>query len=505
MNKIEVNSEGQQEIIKCLDNELLLPVLIEAGYDVYAPCGGNGTCGKCKVWVSGEGAVTSCFYPVTQDLAIRLPDKRESKILVDQHQFTQKVSTLPGDCANLSSSPYGVAIDVGTTTMAFYLVDLITGVISETRAVGNPQAKYGGDVITRINYAVQNEGGLNKLQQVIIKAINEQFDHFVEFIGITHSDLIKVTIAGNTTMLHLLLAQNPLSIALAPFTPKFVDSQIIDAGKLNLRCHPSALVETLPCISAYVGADIVAGLASIYPDDRHKTYLFMDIGTNGELALITPGRIICCATAAGPAFEGARITHGCTAMEGAIHAFSENHAKVIGNGKATGICGSGLIDIVAHMVENKIIDAEGLLNEDFVVVPKAYAGINEDIVINQSDIREVQLAKSAIAAGVKLLLKKAGVDVMDLDAVFLAGGFGNYIDPESAMKIGLLSLQFKDKINSLGNTSGTGAFLALKSSQFAGSIDRVMKTAEHIELAEEEDFVMEFAMNMMFDPELTLI
>ena len=225
MYQIEINSEGQIETIKSEGSQLLLSVLREAGYALYAPCGGNGTCGKCKVWIQGEGAVTSCFYPVTQNLSIRLPDQRESQILVDQHQHTQKLPFNPGN--DLSPYPYGVAIDIGTTTLVFYLVDLITGVISETRAIPNPQSIFGSDVISRINHTAINENGLDELQQILLDSINDQFEHFINFIGISQDDIVKVTIAGNTTMLHFLLGKDPLSIALPPFTPKFIESQII--------------------------------------------------------------------------------------------------------------------------------------------------------------------------------------------------------------------------------------------------------------------------------------
>lgn len=502
MYQIEVKSEGQKKILQSKESDLLLSVLIEAGYDVYAPCGGNGTCGKCKVWINGEGAVTSCFYPITKDISIRLPDKRESKILVDQHNYIQKLPLLPGDCGRSSSYPYGVAIDIGTTTLVFYLVDLITGVVSETRAIPNPQAKYGSDVISRINYAAQNEHGLEEQQRVIIQAINEQLDHFIDFIGIVQDDIVKVTIAANTTMLHLLLGKDPLPLALAPFTPQFTGAQLINAGQLGLKCHPNSRIETLPCISAYVGADIVAGLASISPSEKYQNYLFMDIGTNGELALVTPERIVCCATAAGPAFEGARITHGLPAIDGAISEFTKELITVIGDTIPLGICGSGLIDIIAFLLEKEMIDYQGLLKEDFIVVDKKQAGIDEDIVITQQDVREVQLAKSAVSAGVNILLKKVGLSHKDLDVVFLAGGFGNYIDTANAMKIGLLSTHFEGKTISLGNTSGTGAFLALKSEVFKESVDRVIQNSEHIELAEHRDFAMEFAMNMMFDQQV---
>jgi uncharacterized 2Fe-2S/4Fe-4S cluster protein (DUF4445 family) len=499
MFKIEVHREGQKSLLETKDSDFLQVVLRNAGYNIYSPCGGNGTCGKCKVWIRGEGSVASCVFPVTEDLEVIIPDRKEAQILIDQHRYTVELPLQPGHRVKLSNNPHGIAIDIGTTSLVFYLVDLITGAIVETRAEENPQTNYGADVISRINYAAQNEHGLQELQDTLIHAINSHLEHFTELMDLRHEDIVKISVSGNTTMLHLLLGVDPLPLALAPFTPRFIERQKVNAEDLKLKCHPDAVIETLPGISAYVGADIVAGLASIAPQKEFGTYLFMDIGTNGELALVTPDRIICCATAAGPAFEGARIKYGMTAIEGAISSYGRNGYSVIGDVTPTGICGSGLIDVIGYMVEHGHVHPDGLIDEDFVIVEKEYSGINESIAINQQDIREVQLAKAAIATGVNILLNKAGIMHGELDAVFLAGGFGNHINSHSAITIGLLSPIFKDKIISLGNTSGTGAVLSLKSTSFSDIMNKVILMAKHLELSEEPDFAMEFAMNMMFD------
>lgn len=499
MYKLTVHKDGREDMIEADGFDLLLSVLRNAGYDVYAPCGGNGTCGKCKVWLKGEGSVSSCVFPVGEDMEIILPDKQESQILVSQHKHTVKLPIQPGESVQLSNNPHGVAIDIGTTSLVFYLVDLITGVIVETRAESNPQASYGADVISRINYTAENPHGLVKLQTVIIQSINSNLEHFIELMGLTATDIVKISISGNTIMLHLLLAIDPLSIALAPFIPKFTDPQHLKANTLKLTCHPEAFVHTLPCISGYVGADIVAGLASINHLNEGNTYLFMDIGTNGELAIVSGGKVLCCATAAGPAFEGAGIKHGLTAVEGAISKFDKNGFKVIGDLAPIGICGSGLIDVMAYLVDQGLVDMNGLIATDFEISKKSQNGIDEDIVLTQQDIREVQLAKSAIAAGVNIVLNKAGIKHEELDAIYLAGGFGNYINIDSAMKIGLLSPHFKDKIISLGNTSGTGALLSLRSIEMEKIMDDLLSKSAHLELSEEADFAMEFAMNMMFE------
>ena len=496
MPEIKILQKSTVKTFLCGEGNKLLKELQENGFDIYSPCGGNGTCGKCMVYVKGEGEVTSCIYPVTNDIEIILPEKREAIILVDQHEHTIEMPFNPGDTVGLSSFPYGVAIDIGTTTLVFHLVNLITGAIIETRAAVNPQTKFGADVISRINFTATTLGGLEALQKEILAAINLQLDHFIEIVEITGNELVKICIAGNTTMLHFLLGVDPLPIALAPFTPAFVDQQILKGRELNLHCHPEAEIKVLPSIAAYVGADIIAGIASVKPSSQYQNYLFLDIGTNGELALVTPETIWCCATAAGPAFEGANISCGMSAVEGAISVFDADGYSVVGNAAPAGLCGSGLIDVVAHLVENKLVQSDGLLSEDFVIVPETSE--TNRIVLTQQDIREVQLAKSAIMAGVKVLLKKALLAFDDLDALFLAGGFGNYIDLASAIKIGMLPKEMEHKTISLGNTSGTGALLALKSVQFDQIIQDVRNRSCYVELSDDEDFVLDYVMNMDF-------
>lgn len=497
MPEIKILQKNTVETFQCGEGNTLLKELQENGFDIYSPCGGNGTCGKCMVYVKGEGEVTSCIYPVTNDIEIVLPENREANILVEQHEHTIELPFNPGNTVGYSVFQYGVAIDLGTTTLVFYLVNLIMGAIIETRAVVNPQTKYGADVISRINYTATTSGGLQKLQKEILDVINLQLDHFFKVAEITDNELAKITIAGNTTMLHLLLGVDPLPIALAPFKPAFIDEQILKGRELNLHCHPEAEIKILPSIAAYIGADIVAGIASIRPSSRYQKYLFMDIGTNGELALVTPETIWCCATAAGPAFEGANISCGMSALEGAISVFVADGYNVIGNAVPAGLCGSGLIDVVAHLVENKLVQSDGLLSEDFVIFPEISA--SKSIVLTQQDIREVQLAKSAIMAGVKVLLKKASLTFDDLDVLFLAGGFGNYINVASAVKIGMLPKEMEHKTISLGNTSGTGALLSLKSVHFDQIIQDVRNRSCYVELSEDEDFVLDYVMNMDFE------
>lgn len=495
---IKVHQNGKTRETEAAAGEILLNALRNNDFDVYSPCGGNGTCGKCKVYVKGEGVVSSCIYTINDSIEIILPDKREAKVLVAQHAYTIQLPLMPGPPADLSVFPHGVAIDIGTTTVVLYLVNLITGTLVETRAILNPQARYGADVISRIQFTATNSDGLSILQGEILNTINRELTHLLHFGDISEPELIKITIAGNTTMLHLLLGVDPLSLALAPFKAQFLEEQILHGEDLKLNCLPAAEIRILPSISAYVGADIVAGLASIAPSEKYQNYLFMDIGTNGELALVTPDHIWCCSTAAGPAFEGAKISCGMGAVEGAISAYGDEGYTVIGNERPTGLCGSGLIDLVAWLCSAGKIDPEGLLEEEFEIVTAFDSGTGSPVTFNQTDVREVQLAKSAILSGIRILLKQSGLGFDQLDALFLAGGFGNYINIESAIRIGLIPGEMKEKIIPLGNTSGTGALAALKSVWFDYSMQKVISRAILVELANDEDFAMEFAMNMMF-------
>jgi len=498
MIKLNIHYQGQINKIESIEGETLLNILRRNGFEVYSPCGGNGTCGKCNVMVRHTGLVPSCLYYPTEDIEVVLPGKREARVLVEQHKYTVQLPLMPGSCAYLTSYPHGVAIDIGTTTMAFYMVNLITGTIIETRAILNPQTKYGADVITRIQFTTSNTDGLKTLQNELITAVNRELSGMVQFAGISDNEIIKIVFTGNTTMLHLLLGVNPKSLALAPFKAQFLDEQILKGNKLNLKCHSEAEIKVLPSVSAFVGSDIVAGLASIIPSKDHKNFLFMDIGTNGELALVTDDFVLCCSTAAGPAFEGAKITCGMGAVEGAISAFGDNGYTVIGDEKPAGICGSGLIDITAWLCDNGFIDQDGRMEHDYTVVGSPETGTGQSIFLNQDDIREVQLAKSAIASGIKILLKQAAMSFEQIDTLFLAGGFGNYINTDSAIRIGMLPYEMKEKIIPLGNTSGTGAILALKSVKFDDVIGNLLAKTRHIELAEDDDFAVEFAMNMRF-------
>ncbi len=497
MALLRLHSNNTTSNITFDTGQSLLQVLQKQGATIFAPCGGNGACGKCKVRIKEIGDVNSCTYYPAADIEVILPNKRESIILTEQYKHTLNLPLKTIELAKQVTHPLGLAIDIGTTSIVFYWLDLLTGSLINSVGRSNPQMKYGADVISRISHC-QGEREVAEMQSLIVNLINEEIDHFTKRESFTPDNIVKISVSANTTMLHLLLGINPTSIALVPFKPQFTESKIQKAVNLGLKTHPLAFLHTLPSLSAYVGADIIAGLASLNPSDKIKNYLFIDIGTNGEMAIVTPDKIFCCATAAGPAFEGANISCGMGAFDGAISAYNVDGLKTIADEKPVGICGSGLIDIMAFLLENNIVVSDGTLKHDFLLVDKKQSGNGEDIKITQQDIREIQLAKSAVITGINILLKSADITTNNIDAVYLAGGFGNFMNPENAIKIGLLPRGLKNKIIPVGNTSGAGAMLHLLNDDFIKNINHILLKSGIIELSNHPDFELEFVMNMFF-------
>jgi uncharacterized 2Fe-2S/4Fe-4S cluster protein (DUF4445 family) len=491
MLKINVITDGRTETVTGERGSSLLDILRRSGYEVYAACGGKGRCGKCTVLVTGEGTVLSCSYYPDRDIEVILPDKRETNILTSQTEYLLDMPYDEGGHSNLTRKPYGVAVDIGTTTVVLYFLELVTGRLEKMASLLNPQAAYGADVISRITWCQAKETGLQELQKAIVGALNGEIRKFVDDRKLGPENIERVVIAGNTTMLHILLGEDPVPIALAPFRPRFTDSQRRTGDTTGLAVNAGAEVVTLPSLSAFVGADIIAGLAAL--NVREKNYLFLDIGTNGEIALVTGDEIFACAAAAGPAFEGASLTCGMSARTGAVSSFSRpGEYRVIGNTEPSGICGSGIVDIVAWLTANNIVDETGYMHGDFIV------DSGSNVRVTRKDIREIQLAKSAIYSGIKILLRRRGLKFSDINALFLAGGFGNYISIDSALQIGLLPEELTDRIYAVGNSAGIGALQYLRSDEFAGRTENVARRASYLELSDDEEFPVEFALNMNF-------
>lgn len=431
------------------------------------------------------------------------------------------------DKGDTTDQIYGVAIDIGTTTLVCYLMNLVTGEQVDVISGLNVQRAYGGDVISRIQHTMGNIDGLSRLSQGIVNQISKLIEKLVEKNNILIDHIYNVSIAGNTIMGHLLLGITPKHIAASPFTPVTTKSQIYSARDLDLDLGQASRIFMLPHISGYVGSDIVAGILASGMDRSDGISLIIDIGTNGEIVLGNKDKMVCCSTAAGPAFEGANIRHGMGGVSGAINTIILDGDKLkyttIDDKVALGICGSGIVDALAMLLDLGIVDETGrLLDKDeieseaglklahrlgevddglpaFTIVDEKSSGTSESIVITQKDIREIQLAKAAIAAGIKILISKIGREMDEITNLYLAGGFGSYIDKRNASRIGLIPFELQHRIIAIGNGAGTGAILSLLSLVEYERTNTIKDKAEYVELSSTLEFQNEYVDSMYFE------
>ena len=390
---------------------------------------------------------------------------------------------------------YACAVDVGTTTMAAYLIDLDTGVQLAAASALNPQRTRGGDVITRANYTIEEADGLRELAKLVRDGVSGLIDSMCADKGVKREEVRHITIVGNTIMMHIFAGLCVKYIATLPFVPVYSAVRHVTAESLGMD-YPSAMVTLGPCVAGYVGADTVAAAVACGLDLPGENALLMDIGTNGEMALRTSKGIWCCSAAAGPAFEGAHIRCGSGAVEGAIDSVKIENGDVtvttIAGKKPVSICGSGIVSAVAEMLREEMIDETGYLEDEEVELA-------EDVVICQKDIREVQLAKAAIAAGIQILAEEAGIDIEDIDTLYLAGGFGSYIDKKAACEIGLIPMELLGRIKSVGNAAGSGAKMMAADVAAMERCEELRRRMKYIELSASADFQERFADCMFFE------
>ena len=427
---------------------------------------------------------------------------------------------------NTTKSSYGIAFDIGTTTVAGYLIDLNSGEELSAVAKTNPQVIHGDDIISRIGFTQKQKENLEILQREIVNTLNEIIRETAQKAGVNTNNIYKTTIAGNTCMHHLLLGLNPSYIVPSPYIPVIKESLNLKAKDIpEFILNPTANIYILPNISAFIGADIVGGILSTSMWREDKTVLFVDLGTNGEIVLGSRERLWACSAAAGPAFEGSRISSGMRATEGAIDKVKIDNKsidyRVIKDGKVRGICGSGLIDLIAELLKlglinksGKLIDGEecnselseeirkkiikGPKGNKFLLVKSKETESGNPIFLTQKDIREVQLAKAAIYAGIKILLKEVNISPEGIQKILLAGAFGNFIDKKSAIRIGLIPYLPLEKIESAGNAAGRGAEIVLLSEKTRKICERISKDIKYIELSSRADFQEEFIKAMSF-------
>ncbi len=408
-----------------------------------------------------------------------------------------------------TNTHYGIAVDVGTTTVVAQIVEMNTGRVLGVTGAPNPQASYGEDVISRIIYAC-DKNGLGELHEVIIKTINQLIQNLISEKDISLNSIIAMVAAGNTTMSHLLLGLMPCTIRLEPYVPVADIYPQVTAREMNININPEAIIETLPSVASYVGGDIVAGVLACGIAERPEITALIDIGTNGEIAIGNSEWLVCCSASAGPAFEGGGTRCGMRATRGAINELSISDGKVtyktIGNAKPRGLCGSGLIDCIYELVKNKIIRPDGKFERDikderfsvvdgipqYVIVPAEESGTKQPIVITETDIDNLMKSKGAIFAAIKSLVDYIGISFDQIEKLYVAGGFGNYLNIEKAIGIGLLPDIPREKIEFVGNTSLAGARICLLSEKALEKAFIISRAMTNIELSVYQPFMDEF-------------
>ena len=485
---VTVLMDGRETVIPAQTGETILEALARAGIAVSAPCGGLGRCRKCAVRATGELAcedgarldgqtVLACRTRLTGDARVRVSESK-AEIL--------KTGVSAGEETD-GEAGLGVSVDVGTTTLAAYLVERSTGRVLASDARLNPQRPHGADVISRLSFAIESEENAALLQREILAAIDEMTRSMLERAGRAGEEIRCRALVGNTVMMHLLGGYPARPLAFAPFTPAYTALHEKELGGVRTILGG--------CISGYVGADTLAAALACGLDERDENAMLIDIGTNGEIMLKKDGRCFACSCAAGPAFEGAHIACGTGAVAGAIdHARVENGEIVyttIGGGEATGICGSGLIDLTAALLERGDITPMGRMAGD--------VRLSERVYLARSDIREVQLAKAAIASGIRILAEQAGAALADIEKVYLAGGFGNFIGLDSACRIGLLPAALRAKIVPVGNAAGSGSVRLLVSEQARRRVEALRQATRCVELAATPDFNDVYTDELLFE------
>lgn len=522
MKQCTIHSETGTPVIGFEGNPLLSQLLEQAGERLSMPCGGNHTCGKCRVRAAGaisppeeaerallgdavtEGVRLACFAKALGDCEI-FTDARYERTEIMTAGTEIRAAYDGGDGPAL-----GFAVDIGTTTVVSYLYDLPGGKLLETVCEMNRQYTYGSDVISRID--ASNQSGPGPQQRSIVTQLEGMFARSLQQAQAEPELVKRVVITGNTTMLHFLTGKDPRGIGVSPFVPESLFGMEIEAGEVFGMFLLGTKLVLPACISAYVGADITCGIVSTGMTERRDAALLVDVGTNGEMALYREGELVCCATAAGPAFEGAEIAMGMTATAGAINRVFLEDGQVryctIGDEKPAGICGTGMISCVSLMLRLEVLDETGaILEEGHGYEPliteregqPAFAIGDSGVVITQQDIRNIQLAKAAIAAGIDAMLHDLGTEAEQVGVLYLCGGFGSYIDPAEAAGMGLIPAALADRVKAAGNTAGSGAVEILFSHKRGEEAKALAGKAKEISLSASPYFMERYIERMMFE------
>ena len=470
MPQVKVVQNNEEQILEFAGSVPLRSFLAQYGYFVPHPCGGKGSCKKCQVAVNGE-KVLSCQYVLSGDATVVLPDREE-------------ISTVTGgkESGHLTQNVC-LCLDIGTTTLVLGLVSLDEKCIIRTVTAPNPQRAFGADVISRIDYCTKH--GAGELQSVLVQRVGEMVRELMEAFHLSYVE--RMYVAGNTTMLHLFLGADCASLGFSPYTPSFLEKRTENASGLGIQGVGQVVL--LPGISAFVGADIVAGIHYVGNPCEGKYRILLDLGTNAEVALFSKDSILCTAAAAGPCFEGANISCGMSASEGAVCAQDlDGVCTVVGGGAAKGICATGLIDVIANGLRRGFIDKTGYMEDDALPVC-------DGIMLTDRDVREFQLAKSAIRAAIECLLKQAGVGFDDIEGIYVAGGFSAAMNIKNAVCLGLIPQQLQDKFRGVNNASLLGT---MKYACADEELYLPTRKAEYADLSTDTLFAELFMEHMMF-------
>lgn len=504
------------------DGQSIMSALIQHDKGISAFCGGKGICGKCRIrLLEGEilpssedmrffdskqleqGYRLACTAYPTENCKIQLCMEKEQEIKIITKSDYDSVSSDRTFLDNMSTE-FGIAVDIGTTTIAMQLVGKEKREVVSTHTCLNPQRSYGADVISRIQAA--NTGERKELQKKICDTLITGFDKLILDAGIETSGIKEVIVSANTTMIHLLLGYPCETLGVSPFTPVNIDTVITNSKEIFPDSSLNCAVKILPGISSFVGADIVSGLYVCDFMDDKQVNLFIDLGTNGEMAIGNGNKIFATSVAAGPAFEGGNISWGTGSIPGAICRveLDLNHkVKIgtIGDEEPVGICGTGVIEIVSTLLQAELIDETGLLDDDYFETGYELTK-NRDgqaIVITQKDIREIQLAKAAVRAGIEVLLNRFDASYEEIQNVYLAGGFGYHASIEKMIAIGMIPKELKNKVKAVGNTSLSGAKKLLFSENDWEKLESIKINSQEMNLAMDMDFQLLYVENINFD------
>lgn len=483
MHTVTVHWGEEVRSIQAADGTNLLKLLEEQQIIISAPCQGKGRCGKCRVIVDGKEAL-ACQTSVHADTVVQIPRSEGSGLSISS------TDDWPQGHEGL-----GIALDIGTTTLAAVLVDLSNGNILDSRSMLNPQRLCGADVISRI--AACSDGQLPLLQDLIRTATRQLVEQLLS--AANGQPVGPMTVCGNTTMIHIFCGVDPSPIGVAPYTPVFTETKQYTGDELKL---PVQTVFVLPSAAGYIGSDVICGIHAL--GNSPEVRLLADLGTNGELALILADRIVCASTAAGPALEGANIECGTGGIPGAICAVSDTLELTTVSGAApVGICGSGLTDLIAVLLRREVIDETGALDEEcggeleFRIDDQRFY-LREHIWLSQKDIRQFQLAKAAIHAGIETLCESAGLRCKDIGKLYVAGGLGYYLAQESMLNTGLIPRSFAGKLETPGNTALAGAVRCLLERE-RQTLCSIADSIEICELTCRSDFSDRFIDAMCFE------